>query len=113
MLVASDNPFFMITVNLVQKSKYSNYSVFKSNNSREEEQVQQRPTDSTEARPSINEAESSNRLSQQFAEDSEHTKKLLQELLAIKQQNNNLQRSFEALKVWFSIFFCLNKQILA
>ncbi|KAI6191494.1 hypothetical protein M3Y97_00234300 [Aphelenchoides bicaudatus] len=59
---------------------------------------QQRPSDSNEAHPSITEHESSNRLSQQFAEDSEHTKKFLQELLAIKQQNNNLQRAFETLK---------------
>jgi ribosomal protein L29 len=31
-------------------------------------------------------------------EDSEHTKKLLHELLNIKQQNNGLQRNFEYLK---------------
>jgi hypothetical protein len=72
---------------------------------REEEHAQSRPADSTEARPSTNEHESSNRLSQQFAEDSEHTKKLLQELLAIKQHNNGLARAFETLKVCFSFIF--------
>jgi hypothetical protein len=72
---------------------------------REEEQTQSRPTESTEARPSNTEAETPNRLSQQFAEDSEHTKKLLQELLAIKQQNNGMLRAFEALKVGFCTTF--------
>jgi hypothetical protein len=79
-------------------TEYSNPSTAKIEEESLQQQQPTRPTDTTELRPNAD-LESSNRLSQQLIGDSEHTKKLLQELLAVKQQNNSLQRGFETLKV--------------
>lgn len=102
-----ESRYFMTIQITVQKSKRLIFFINSIGFLREEEHVQQqqpnRLSDINER--SNTDLEASNRLSQQFVEDSEHTKKLLQELLAIKQQNNNLQRSFETLKVCLITIF--------
>lgn len=67
---------------------------------REEESFQHKTEHSTETGELRSDTylETASRSNHHWIEDHEHSKKLLQELLAIKQQNNNLQRSFETLK---------------